>query len=92
MGEQQHPGSGGPPPAAAVPPTVPGAQDGGISSAWESGTAADAALHAPMPAPTPDGEAGQEDITTVRAKISALQREIDRLTALIETAARKLED
>jgi len=91
MGEQQHPGSEDHPRTEAVPPMVPGAQDSGIS-AWEPGTAAGADPHTSMPAPAPDAAAGQEDIATVRAKITALQREIDRLTALIETAARKLED
>jgi hypothetical protein len=89
MGEQQHPGSGGAPQTEAVPPAVPGAQDSGVST-WEPGTAAGAAPHTPMPAPDPN--AGEEDITAVRAKISALQREIDRLTALVQTAAKKLED
>jgi uncharacterized small protein (DUF1192 family) len=42
--------------------------------------------------PAPDPNVGEEDITTVRAKIAALQREIDRLTALVQTAAKKLED
>jgi hypothetical protein len=41
--------------------------------------------------PAPDPNAGEEDITAVRAKIAALQREIDRLTALVQTAAKKLE-
>jgi hypothetical protein len=45
---------------------------------------------------TPQPEAGQEttgeDITAIRAKISALQSEIDRLTGLIQTAVKKLED
>ena len=44
----------------------------------------------------PQPEAGQEttgeDITAIRAKISALQSEIDRLTGLIQTAVKKLED
>jgi hypothetical protein len=92
MGEQQHPGSGGAPRTEAVPPAVPGAQDSGVST-WEPGTAAGAAPDTPMPAPDPEaGEnAGEEDITAIRAKISALQNEIDRLTALIGTAVKKLE-
>jgi hypothetical protein len=92
MGEQQHPGSGEAPRTEAVPPSVPGAQDSGVST-WEPGTAAGAAPDTPMPAPDPEaGEnAGEEDITANRAKISALQNEIDRLTALIGTAVKKLE-
>ena len=36
-------------------------------------------------------DAGQ-DITAVLAQVSALQSEIDRLIALVNTAAKKLED
>ena len=39
------------------------------------------------------GEAagGEQDITSVLAQVSALQSEIDRLVALVNTAAKKLE-
>ena len=39
------------------------------------------------------GEAagGEQDITAVLAQVSALQSEIDRLIALVNTAAKKLE-
>jgi len=35
---------------------------------------------------------GERDITAVLAQVSALQSEIDRLIALVNTAAKKLED
>ena len=35
---------------------------------------------------------GERDITAVLAQVSSLQSEIDRLIALVNTAARKLED
>src|SRR4051794_17195267 len=85
MGEQQHPGRGEAPGTKAGPPASPAAGDSGVST-WERGTAAGGAPDTPMPAPDPEaGEnAGQEDITAIRAKISALQHEIDRLSALVE--------
>jgi hypothetical protein len=49
-------------------------------------------------APETEAEAGGEmaggerDITAVLAQVSALQSEIDRLIALVNTAAKKLED
>ena len=37
------------------------------------------------------GAGGEQDITSVLAQVSALQSEIDRLVALVNTAAKKLE-
>ncbi|WP_158044308.1 hypothetical protein [Skermanella pratensis] len=87
MADEGSKGSGAPPRTEAVPPAVPEARDSGIS-AWEPGTAGSSPPETPMPPST--GPGGETDIAAVRARIGELQREIDRLSALVDGAVGKL--
>lgn len=87
MADEGTKSGGAPPRTEAVPPAVPEARDSGIS-AWEPGTAGSSPPDTPMPPSNAPG--GETDIAAIRARIGELQREIDRLSALVDGAADKL--
>ena len=75
------------------PRTATGCAKERIWATWASGTPCGG--QAPGDREAGQGEiaaGGERDITAVLAQVSALQSEIDRLIALVNTAAKKLED
>ncbi|UEM22353.1 hypothetical protein JL100_006290 [Skermanella mucosa] len=87
MADENSKDSEAPPRTEAVPPAVPEASDSGIS-AWQPGTAGGSPPETPMP--PSDAPGGETDIAAVRGRIAELQREIDRLGALVDGAVGKL--